>query len=243
MRIVAHACNLFGSQKFQEMVEQNEAIDGMSLDVTSTKDGKIVIFSPAPNNSLSIGGLQSSTSEQLSSFNVPTLEEVITAFKDYKKIITLNILPFGVPPLLEDTASIINQKNLDYVLNIKKIIEMYPHLNIYLSSTNENIVQHMKEHLSPFKIGFELQSDNLNYIDVGFYKIGTDMIDIPIIDKQIKRKKDIVLSVSSCENMSMLLECLKKEMDNLNEDTKKNFQRKIIFESNYPELFYCVFEK
>ena len=86
-----------------------------------------------------------------------------------------------------------------------------------------------------------LQSDNLNYMDVGFYKIGTDMINIPIIDEQIKRKKEIVLNASNCENMALLLEFLKSELNNLSEETKQNFQQKIIFESNFPEIFYCIF--
>ncbi len=241
MRIIAHAGNLFNSEKFQEMIKCNKNIAGMSFDVTSTKDGKIVIFSPAPNNSLSIGGLQNSTSDSLTAFNIPTLEELLKAFQDYKKIITLNLLPFGTPALSEDTAAKINKQNLEYVQNVQKVIKDYPFLNIYLSSTNENIVHHLSNNIHPFKVGMALQSDNLNYMDVGFYKIGTDMINIPIIDEQIKRKKEIVLNASNCENMALLLEFLKSELNNLSEETKQNFQQKIIFESNFPEIFYCIF--
>ncbi len=243
MRIIAHTNTVFSSEEFQDMVQQNSNINGMSFEVTATKDGKIVLFNPAPNNILSISGLQNSTNQELKDFIVPSLEEVIEHFKDYKKMIILNILPFGTPPLTEDTVREIDRQNRNLILSIKKIIELHPQLNLYLTSTNDNIVKHMHELLPPFKVGLTLQADNLNYMDVDFYKIGTDMVNIPIIEEQLKRKKEILICASACENMALLLSCLKKEMDNLSDETKNYFKEKVVFESNYPELFYCIFAR
>ncbi|MEG0995309.1 MAG: hypothetical protein RSE91_05055, partial [Bacilli bacterium] len=78
MKIIAHGNNAFNADEFMKLVEQNRLIDGMFFDIAMTKDNKIIVFVPVPNNIISNESIEENTLEQLKTYHTYTLSETLS---------------------------------------------------------------------------------------------------------------------------------------------------------------------
>lgn len=239
MKIIAHANNVYIGDEFDQLVLNNPSLSGVSFDITTTKDGTIILFNPTPNNVVSLGSIQNTSSANLKEFNISTLDIALNSLSDYKGKIIINVLPLYYPPINENTVAMINQQNKEYVEAISKVVAKYPYIDLYFCSTNENIVNNMKQILNKFKIGIVLQTGNLNYIDVDFYKISVELMDLRIIQQQLQLKKEVVVFIADCDDTTLILRYFYQHPSSAS--IKDFVFNNIIFECNYPEIFYLTF--
>ena len=75
MRIIAFKDNLYNTQDFMKKVASQPFLEGISFNVTTTKDGTIVIFSPISTNESLLDNIQKVTFEEFKNRMFTTLEE------------------------------------------------------------------------------------------------------------------------------------------------------------------------
>lgn len=160
MAIIARRSNLINGADFLELIHKKEFIDGLNIDITITKDKKFIIFVPTiMGGALSTETIQSSNYCDLGDSGIYLLEVFLTSFSDWDKKILLNVIPLINPPLSEQTASYISQRNKEYVDLLKNIISNHSKLKLYLSSVNYRIVDLLKNSHLNVKIGLAMSPD------------------------------------------------------------------------------------
>lgn len=239
MKILAHGNNLYNPNEYDKMIQNNPDILGLSLDITMTKDNQIVIYSVVPNDNLTLEAIQSNTLSNLNTYQLVTLDRVLSYYQNGNKKIFLHLLPFAVPVLQEDTILYIQRKNKIYIEELKKVVWQYPNMNLYISSRNHTLIHSMKQMLSGVKIGVTLEESNLNYIDVDFYEFPTTMLDYSIMREQIHLKKEVVILLRDCSDITMIINSFRQYQSLMNDA----FFQQLYFNTNYPQILSLVFRR
>lgn len=239
MKILAHGTNLYNPSDYDNMIQANPNILGLSLDITMTKDNKIVIYSVAPNDALTLEAIQNNTLNQLNNYQLVTLDRVLSHYQNRQKKIFLHLLPFTVPILQEDTLLYIQRQNVVYIEELRKVVEKYPQMEIYISSLNHALIHRMKQVLSGIKIGVTLEGSNLTYIDVDFYEFPTTMLDYSIMKQQLQLKKGVVILLRDCNDITIIINSFTKYKQLIDD----YFFNQLYFNTNYPQILSLVFRK
>ncbi len=241
MNVIAHAHNVCTSSEFQELIFNNENVCGLSLNLIMTRDHKIIIYTTAPNNPVSITALEMTPLDEIKNYHVWELDEVLSYFQNqtYNKKIFLQLIPLATGPITDDTVVAINKQNYTYVKIVTDIIQKYPNLQIHVSSLDYNLIYYMKDLVNTHKVGVTISYNNLNYVDVDFYEFPSNMVDLMMIHQQLNLGKDVVVLVRDDNDISLLLKSFKKTDNAL----AKQVFPKIIFNTTYPEIFYLTFRE
>ncbi len=241
MRLIVNK-NVFQSKKsfFEEIKNTGNALEGVSLEVVLTKDGIPIVMTPYEADNLNtqlINYIQKTNLEDISSYEVLTLEEALNNLQTLSKKILINFIPVSTTPYAQN-IELINKVNQEQVNNLYKVLDLYPTLNLYVSSISHNIIFHIRNKEADHKIGVILSAYETNYIDVDFYIFAPDMLSLPIIKQQLDFKKEVIIASRSCEDMMTIYKffrtCPKI-------DGEKVFNN-VTFISNYPLILYKLFK-
>ena len=174
-------------------VEELSYFDGISVDITMTKDGYIILYSYDIENAVSLNSVQSTTLSNIQTISVGTLEAFLNATKNYPKKIVLHLLPILTPSLNDDNIEILNSVCAYFVNQVYHIIRKFPNLKIELATSSGRLLYYMKQAKRNEKLGLIIRSDDLNYQDVDFYVFSAEMFDLQLMNQQLARGKEIMM--------------------------------------------------
>lgn len=242
MKILANKNNLYNSTQFLNRLYTKDYIDGAVFNLLMTKDGTIIIFNWVSSNDSNLANAQTKTFAQIQAEDVMTLEEALSYLKDTPKKIILNVIP-NIPTFYTADVNSLEKdriQNETYIKKIASIIKMYPQLDIYLASISNKLVYHMKKHITERKIGLVIYSEGIGYEDVDFYVFNSILYDIKTFVEQIKRKKEIMLYVSSSDDLNTIYQSVQNDALT---PSQIEMSQSIYFITSYPELLHKLFQK
>ena len=95
MKIIAHKSNLYNNKTFIESVNNIEGLTGVMLDIVMTKDKQVLVFSPVTTNKITINTIQNNNLEELTYYDILTLDDAINMLNNFKGKIIINLLPLN----------------------------------------------------------------------------------------------------------------------------------------------------
>ena len=119
MMIIIHKSNLYNNKEFIETVNTLDKLSGVMLDIIMTKDKKVLVFSKVTTNKATINTIQSNNLNELSYYDILTLEDALTMLNKFDGKIILNLIPLNEALLVEDYKKVVAD-NLDYTREVKK---------------------------------------------------------------------------------------------------------------------------
>lgn len=221
---------------FNEVKQNMNLIEGVSIEVIETKDGIPIVITPYLSNATNtqvIIALQNTNLKDIKDYEVLTLEAALSNLKDITKKIVINFIPIPTTPYAQN-IELINEINQNQVNNLYKILNMYPTLNFYVSSISHNIIYHMKRNLIKYKIGVILTQFETNYIDVDFYIFSPEMLSFPILKQQLSFNKEIMISTRGNEDMMTIYNFFHK----FPEKESEVLINSVSFITSYPIILY-----
>ena len=239
MKIISHKNINYDYDTFVSSTANNPIIDGILFDILITNDKRILIYTPYGNYMANVDAIQSSNYQNIKGFDVIPLEIVLSKFNNSNQIIILNLLPIISNTLSSETFQTVNKLNEDYVLAVKSIIGKFPSINFYLCSAYDNLVYQMKRITPDKRVGFVINNLSTTYIDVDFYIFTVNVLNEQIINQQLSINKEVMIYIMDCTDMNAIMRGIEKRkiLGTIN-DAVLN---KVYFISNYPELFWKLF--
>ena len=175
-------------------------IDGVSLDVAYTIDDVFIMYD---RDSLLLttqgkGYFQTSTYNDLLHYNigtkvlnarVVTLKETLEVYKNSDKLLILGLSYQG-------------EKTEQYTYQILELISEYPNINIYLKSSDKQILNILKTTPNKARIGIIINEDNREEMnnEYDFYVINDYGINKDLILKKMNANKDIMTELIQYPN-------------------------------------------
>lgn len=240
MRIIAQKSNNQNTYNFFSSGLSNSYIDGISFNITYTKDNKVVIFNTPSLEPAITNTINTSTLGELQGYEISQLEEELKNLEhvsNKKDIYILLSLPnYGV--LTDTNIEMVTMNMNSYVDEVKKIVDSYPNLTINLHSYNRNLVTIMKQRITNHPIGFAITGLDPTFIDVDYYVIAANVFKDSIIDTLLKRKKEVIIYVLTSYYMSYLYEHYLGEKST--PELQQSLQ-KISFMTDYPLIINKLF--
>lgn len=239
MKIITYKNNLITYEKLLKNAIEDNYIDGIIVPIIMTKDKKIVIFDDQITGISGLEILRGNTLKELQNNIVIELDNFLEKIAFFSKRIILNIYPLLQTALTNETIQYINKVNQQYINLINSIIMKHNNLNISLCSTNQELLYIIRNNLYNYPKGLILKENNLNYMDVDFYIMPPNMIDISIINQELNQNKEIMISSFTSNDLEIINEYFFKNKNYL----KTQLLNKITFVSAYPDLLYQLFTK
>lgn len=228
MMIIAHKSNLYNNKNFVESVNQLEGLAGIMLDVVMTKDKQVLVFSRVTTNKITINTIQNNNLNEISYYDILTLEDALTMLENFKGKIIINLLPLNEALLIEDYQKVVDN-NLRYTEVVKTITDKFVHANIYICSSSYNLLYQIIRVFPNDKHGVILDENSGSYIDVDFYIFVPNMLDERIMSEQLSLKKEVMIMMEDCDDLSIVLSFLEDNRNN-----KENYQ----YITNHAKIFY-----
>ena len=228
MMIIAHKSNLYNNKNFVESVNQLEGLAGIMLDVVMTKDKQVLVFSRVTTNKITINTIQNNNLNEISYYDILTLEDALTMLENFKGKIIINLLPLNEALLIEDYQKVVDN-NLRYTEVVKTITDKFVHVNIYICSSSYNLLYQIIRVFPNDKHGVILDENSGSYIDVDFYIFVPNMLDERIMSEQLSLKKEVMIMMEDCDDLSIVLSFLEDNRNN-----KENYQ----YITNHAKIFY-----
>ena len=172
---------------------------------------------------------------KVNSFILKTTKYYILYLKFNKKRVILNIYPLTLIALSDETIQYFNEENTLYIMKIKEIIDKYPSINISLATSNNHLLQIIKNNIKTYKNGYILIQDNLNYLDSDFYIISPLILDVIILTEQLNKGKELMVYTTTTNDLAILNKFFDKTK------VKNDLFYRLTFITNYPEMFYNLF--
>ena len=235
MQIISYKNNITNFITFFDTVIKTDYIDGLSVPIIKTRDNKIIVFDDNMGSGSKTEVLQNSTINDLQETTIFTLENMLTALTNingFNKRIILNVYPLILPILSNETIQYVNNQNMLYVKMIKEIIDKYPNLNISLSSVNTNLLQEMKRSITNHKLGLIIDEVNPIYVDTDFYILKPIMLDEVIINQELDRGHEVMVSVTTGDDLSITYIFFKENSNKLRDE----ILLKLTFMTGYPQI-------
>ena len=228
MKIIAHKSNLYNNKTFIESVNSLEGLTGVMLDVVMTKDKKVLVFSRVTTNKITINTIQNNNLNELTYYDILTLEDALTMLNNFKEKIIINLLPLNEAILIEDYEKVVSN-NLSYTEEVKKVIDRFPNLNIYVCSSSYNLLYQIIRVFTNRKNGVVLSEDSGSYIDVDFYIFIPSMLNEKIMAEQLNIGKEVMIIMEDADDISIVISFLEN-----NKNNKENYQ----YITNHAKIFY-----
>lgn len=235
MQIISYKNNITSFINFFDNVIKTDYIDGLSVPIIKTRDDEIIVFDDNMGTGTKTEILQNSTINDLQETTIFSLENMLTALTNingFNKRIILNVYPLMLPILSNETIQYVNNQNMLYIKIIKEIIDKYPNLNISLSSVNTNLLQEMKRRIINHNLGLIVDVDNPIYLDVDFYILKPIMLDEVIINQELDRGHEVIISVTSGDDLSLTYIFFKENKNKVRDE----ILLKLTFMTGYPQV-------
>lgn len=219
---------------FENMIK-TDYINGLSVPIIKTKDNQIIVFDDNMGIGTSTEVLQNSTIENLQETTIFSLESMLNALTNiqgFNKRIILNVYPLFLPLLSNDTIQYVNEQNKNYIEIIRSIIDLYPNLDISLSTINTNLLQEMKRNIKNHKLGLIVNQANPIYISTDFYILEPIMLDEVILKQELDEGREIMISITTGDDLSITYFFFKENANPL----RNKILLKLTFMTGYPQL-------
>lgn len=213
---------------------EEDYVDGLIISIIKTKDNNIIVYD-VNEKIVSSQLIQENNLDTLINTTFIKLDDFLKQLKDYKKRVILNIYPLTLITLSDETIQYFNEENTLYIMKIKKIIDKYPSINISLATSNNHLLQIIKNNIKTYKNGYILIQDNLNYLDSDFYIISPLILDIIILTEQLNKGKELMVYTTTTNDLAILNKFFDKTK------VKNDLFYRLTFITNYPEMFYNLF--
>ena len=228
MKIIAHKSNLYNNKTFIESVNSIEGLTGIMLDIVMTKDKKVLVFSPVTTNKITINTIQNNNLNELTYYDILTLDDALNMLNNFKGKIIINLLPLNEALLIEDYQKIVSN-NLTYTEEVKKVTDRFPNLDIYVCSSSYNLLYQIIRVFLNRKKGVLLSEDSGSYIDVDFYIFIPSMLNEKIMSEQLSIGKEVMVKMEDADDISIVINFLEKNRKN-----KEKYQ----YITNHAKIFY-----
>ncbi|HIS38015.1 MAG TPA: hypothetical protein IAB45_00695 [Candidatus Onthousia faecavium] len=228
MMIIAHKSNLYNNKNFIEAVNNLEGLTGVMLDIVMTKDKKVLVFSKVTTNKITINTIQNNNLSELQYYDILSLDDALMMLKNFKGKIIINLLPLNEALLIDDYQKVVAD-NLNYTEEVKKIIDRYLYLNIYICSSSYNLLYQITKIFINNQKGVILDENSGSYIDVDFYIFIPSMLNEKIMKEQLKLNKEVMIIMEDADDIAIVLGFLEK-----NKTNKDNYQ----YITNHAKVFY-----
>lgn len=228
MMIIAHKSNLYNNKNFIEAVNNLEGLTGVMLDIVMTKDKKVLVFSKVTTNKITINTIQNNNLSELQYYDILSLDDALMLLKNFKGKIIINLLPLNEALLIDDYQKVVAD-NLNYTEEVKKIIDRYLYLNIYICSSSYNLLYQITKIFINNQKGVILDENSGSYIDVDFYIFIPSMLNEKIMKEQLKLNKEVMIIMEDADDIAIVLGFLEK-----NKTNKDNYQ----YITNHAKVFY-----
>lgn len=235
MQIISYKNNIISFREFFDNAIKIDYINGINIPIIKTKDNKIIVFDDNMDSGIKNEILQDSTVNDLQESTIFTLESMLTALtnvKGFNKRIILNVYPLILPILSNETIQYINNQNIIYIESIKNVIDRYPNLDISLSSVNTNLLQEMKRSITNHNLGLIVDVDNPIYADVDFYILKPIMLDELIINQELDRGHEVMVSITTGDDLSLTYIFFKENSNKIRDE----ILLKLTFITGYPQV-------
>ena len=230
MMIIAHKSNLYNNKNFIEAVNNLEGLTGVMLDIVMTKDKKVLVFSKVTTNKITINTIQNNNLSELQYYDILSLDDALMMLKNFKGKIIINLLPLNEALLIDDYQKVVAD-NLNYTEEVKKIIDRYLYLNIYICSSSYNLLYQITKIFINNQKGVILDENSGSYIDVDFYIFIPSMLNEKIMREQLSLNKEVMIIMEDADDITIVLEFLEDNMTN-----KDNYQ----YITNHAKIFYNI---
>lgn len=233
MKIISLKENLYTGKEFIDKVNSLSYIDGISVDITMTKDGYIILYNYDINNAASLGSVQNTTFSNIQTISIGTLEDFLHVIKEYPKKIVLHLLPILTPTIHDDNIEMLNDIFSYFVNQVYHIIRKFPNLKIEIATSSGRLLYYLKKKKEQEKLGLIIRSDDLNYHEVDFYVFSAEMFDLKIMNQQLDLGKEIMMYLITSNEISVFMDVFNKE--SLNENKNRILEHLQII-TPYPEI-------
>ena len=179
-------------------------------------------------NKITINTIQNNNLNEISYYDILTLEDALTMLENFKGKIIINLLPLNEALLIEDYQKVVDN-NLRYTEVVKTITDKFVHANIYICSSSYNLLYQIIRVFPNDKHGVILDENSGSYIDVDFYIFVPNMLDERIMSEQLSLKKEVMIMMEDCDDLSIVLSFLEDNRNN-----KENYQ----YITNHAKIFY-----
>ena len=217
-----------------QFTREDDYVDGLIISIIKTKDNNIIVYD-GNEKIFSSQLIQENNLDTLINTSFIKLDDFLKQLKDYKKRVILNIYPLTLIALSDETIQYFNEENTLYIMKIKEIIDKYPSINISLATSNNHLLQIIKNNIKTYKNGYILIQDNLNYLDSDFYIISPLILDVIILTEQLNKGKELMVYTTTTNDLAILSKFFDKTK------IKNDLFYRLTFITNYPEIFYNLF--
>lgn len=217
-----------------QFTREDDYVDGLIISIIKTKDNNIIVYD-GNEKIFSSQLIQENNLDTLINTSFIRLDDFLKQLKDYKKRVILNIYPLTLITLSDETIQYFNEENTLYIMKIKEIIDKYPSINISLATSNNHLLQIIKNNIKTYKNGYILIQDNLNYLDSDFYIISPLILDVIILTEQLNKGKELMVYTTTTNDLAILSKFFDKTK------IKNDLFYRLTFITNYPEIFYNLF--
>ncbi len=239
MKIIANKNNLYNSTHFLNRLHSEDYINGAVFNVFMIKDGTIIIFNEVSSNNSNLTNLQAKTYAQIQAEDIMTLDDALFYINGIQKKVILNLIPVVQSLPIHQAMEEYQRKNEIYIKSVNDIIQKYPSLDIYVASISNKLIYHMKNHMKDRKLGLVVSPENMGYEDLDFYIFTSILYDIKVCLEQSERKKEIMIYVSSSNDLNTIYQSLQNNPLN---STQTEILDEMYFITYYPELLFKLFK-
>ena len=129
-----------------QFTREDDYVDGLIISIIKTKDNNIIVYD-GNEKIFSSQLIQENNLDTLINTSFIKLDDFLKQLKDYKKRVILNIYPLTLITLSDETIQYFNEENTLYIMKIKEIIDKYPSINISLATSNNHLLQIIKNNI------------------------------------------------------------------------------------------------
>lgn len=241
MNIIVQKTDFYLNDEFFEEILNLNYVTGVSFNVVYNKESKIVVYNYIVSGLSGIKQIQENSISKLEKSSVMTLDEAFQKIVNLKKNlkIYLNVIPISLGVTDDASLKELNQKNEEYMTELKKIIERYPSVNTKVHSISRNLILALQKKISDKKIGFAVSTGDLTPTDADYYVFPVYLIDDTIFEELLDFQKQLYIYIEDDGDLATLIKHYDSEQTTA---LASQIFPSLSFIVNFPSIFYRTFQ-
>jgi len=242
MNIIAHKTDFYLTDEFFRDIITKEYVDGVSLDVVLNSENRLLVYNYKTIGDNTIGKIQNLPLNQVIQSNILILEDALELIYENRRNIPiyLNLIPNILSIESDEDLKALNKRNMEYIMEINRVLKRYSNLNIKMHSISRNLVLLLKKEFLKNEIGFVVSTGDLTYTDVSYYVFPTYMIDDNVFRELRINNKGIVIYIDNEGDLAVVTE---KYNSGSTSDFSNEVLRGLSFIIDQPILLDRIFRK